>query len=486
MNGKLSSLEPRLMWQHFEMLTQIPHESGNEAGVMAAIKAWAAEHDFPAETDATGNVLVRVPATAGRENATPVMIQGHVDMVCIQDEGRGFDFDNDPIDIVIDDGWVRANGTSLGADNGIGVAAGMAAADDPDVSHGPLELLFTVDEETGLTGASNVDFPGLTSKRMLNVDSEETGILYVGCAGGGQDDIYLPLERQPAHTAPDGNVELTVHLSGLKGGHSGLEISSHHANAIKALARALWMLHKEVAFELTSMEGGTAHNAIPNDAAAVVVVGEGDQARATAVLAAAGDDIKAEFDSVEPGMTWTVLPSQEGGDVMSTASRDALLRLLLALPHGIMEMSADMPGLVESSVNIATLEAIGNEAKLLLSSRSSVSEALAGVRMGVRAAGELAGARVDSQPGYPAWRPNMDSALLALSKQIWQEMTGKEPEVTAIHAGLECGIIGEKIDGLDMISFGPDIEGAHTPKERVKIDDVAIIWEFIKRLLAQD
>lgn len=488
METVLSKLTPSLLWSHFEMLTNAPRASKQEEAVLAAIRGWAEARGFEVRQDVVagkpGNLVVKVPATKGHEAAAPVLLQGHVDMVCQTAEGVPFDPTVRPVAMRVVDGFVRATGTTLGADNGIGVAAALAVADDPSVVHGPLELLFTVDEETGLTGATELDVSGLAARRMLNLDSEELGVLYVGCAGGGQDRLVVTAERMPAHQAPGGNVALEVTVTGLKGGHSGLEIGTHRANAIMLLARTLWNLREEVAYAFVSIKGGSAHNAIPRNATATVVVGGADAERAAGVVAAYANILKDEWAAHEPDLAVVTKTAEAPESVLRTAARDRLLRMLLALPHGVQEMSVDMPGLVESSANVAVIETTGEAVEVVVSSRSSVAPALAALRTRVVATAELAGADVDAKPGYPGWRPNMASPLLATCQSVWQAQSGKAPHVTAIHAGLECGILGEKVTGMDMISFGPSIFGAHTAEERVDIASVAVFWDYLKGVLA--
>ncbi len=488
MDSPLTALSPKKLWQHFDSIRRVPRPSKHEEQIIAFLIDWANSRDFKVEKDGTGNLLVTVPATKGHEGLPVTLIQNHVDMVCEQTPGRGFDFNSDPIEIEIRDGHVWAKGTTLGADNGVGMAAAMALADDESVPHGPLELLFTVDEETGLTGATKVDFPHLRSRRMLNLDSEEIGILYVGCAGGAQDDIELDLETTTT-THEKENTALSISVSGLLGGHSGLEIVAHRANAISILARLLWSLHDEVPFALARIEGGSAHNAIPNEANALLVIAAADKVRAEELIGASAQAARREFTGVETGLTIKSSPKEMPPSTLTTDARDRLLRLLLALPHGIYEMSADMPGLVETSNNLATLEfdskIEGAVARILISSRSSVPEALAGLRARITAVTELAAARITPGGSYPAWRPDMQSPLLALCREEWTALTGKEPEVTAIHAGLECGIIGEKFPGMDMISFGPEIKGAHTTRERIEIESVDLFWRFLKRIVVR-
>ena len=482
MSQSLTDLEPRFLWGHFAAICGIPHPSKHEEAIRAHVLAWAKERGFASEQDAAGSIVVRVPATPGHEGAPTVVLQGHLDMVGEANSDVTFDFDKDPIDAYVDGEWVTARGTTLGADNGIGLAAAMAAAEDPEVIHAPLELLFTVDEETGLTGASQLQAGFVTGGRLLNLDSEEDGTLYVGCAGGGDSTVTVPVTRAPA---PEGSVGLRVNVSGLKGGHSGLDIIENRGNAVKLLTRALRGIRAVTELNVVTLHGGDKHNAIPREAWADILVPKGGVDAAKAAVAQAAGVAAEEFGAIEKGLTMGVAEHEVDTLAFVFDSRDRVLDLLLALPHGVLSMSRDLAGLVETSSNVASVRTAERAVTILNSTRSSSAAALGEVREQIRACAALAGASAELEPGYPGWQPNMDSELLATAQAVYQQRYGKTASVAAIHAGLECGILGERCPGIDMLSFGPEIQGAHSPDERVSIPSTARFWDFLKDLLAK-
>jgi len=470
-------LKPELLWKHFEALANIPRCSKNEAAAAQYVKDWAAGKGFEAETDDMGNVVVRVPGTAGLEGAPAVVLQGHLDMVGEKDSDSPHDFDKDPIPVKVDGDWISAESTTLGADNGVGLAASLAVGEDPDAAHGPLELLFTVDEETGLTGAQGLAAGFVTGKTMLNLDSEEEGAVYVGCAGGADTGVDLPLTREEAAGEAVG-----VKVSGLRGGHSGLDINTGRGNAIQVLAWYLARLRDKTDFALVAFSGGDKHNAIPREATATILLPDGGKATADDELAATLADCKSILGSHDAGLAME-LGAGEAGAALSKASRDTFLDLVLALPHGVLTMSQDVEGLVETSTNLAVARLEEGSAHLEESTRSSVMPALALAQQSIFATARLSGGAPKPQGGYPGWQPNMDSVVLNKAKAVHEELFGKVPEVKAIHAGLECGIIGEKMGGMDMISFGPEIHNPHSPSECMKISTVAPFYDFVKGLL---
>ncbi len=481
MLDEIASLQPRLLFRHFADILAIPRGSGHEARAREYVIAWARSRGFEALTDAVGNVVVRVPATHGFEGAQTVVLQGHLDMVCEKNADVPHDFGKDPIPAYVDGDLIRSQGTTLGADNGIGIAAAMAAAEDTECRHGPLDLLFTVDEETGLSGAFNLDPSLIRGRILLNLDSEDEGVLYVGCAGGGDTTITLAASPAPV---PEGAVCLNIKVSGLKGGHSGLDIHKGRGNAIRILARAVAAGAGLDGFQFGCLEGGNKRNAIPREATGCVYLAADKAEEFVRKVREFADIIRTELGAADPGVTVEVSRDPGACPAMDAATSGRLLRLLLALPHGPLAMSQDIPGLVETSSNLAVLKRDSERVTVLCNSRSSVSTALDAVRLGIVAAGELAGGTAERSGQYPGWRPNVDSPLLALTRKTWAEMTGTEPKVTAIHAGLECGVIAERVPGMDSISFGPTIRGAHSPDERVSIGSTARFYEFLKRLLA--
>ncbi len=484
MSTTISHLEPTSIWSHFDQLRQIPRPSKNEAAVRDHIKAWAVKRGFESVEDAAGNLCVRVPGSPGHENARIVIMQGHLDMVPEKNKTSNHDFDKDPIEVIIDGDWVVAPDTTLGADNGIGVAAAMASADDPACVHGPLELLFTIDEETGLTGATELDGSILKGRTLLNLDSEEDGTLFVGCAGGTTTEIKRDMPRA---AAPAGWAALRIDVVGLRGGHSGLNIHENRGNSIKILARLLNRWMEKTDLRIDSFDGGNKHNAIPREAVAVVVVPAAFADGAVEFAAAEYKKILTEYESIDPGLAihvtrLDVVPVAPGTE---PAAR-ALVTLLIGLPHGVLAMSRDIQGLTETSTNVAIIRTEGEAAYITTSSRSSVAIALRGALDQANAVIRMAGARFEEVGAYPAWQPNMKSPLLNTCKQVFTKLYGGTPKVTAIHAGLECGIIADKVDGdVDIISYGPQLEGVHAPGEKVCISSVARFWEFHKQVLAQ-
>ncbi len=473
-------LKPEIMWKHFEDLTGIPRCSKNEAAAAKYVMEQAQAKGCKAEQDPAGNVVVRVPASPGKEGAPTVVLQGHLDMVGEKDSSSPHDFDKDPIPVIRDGDWLTADGTTLGADNGVGLAASLALMSDPDSVHGPLELLFTVDEETGLTGAMEIPAGFVKGKIMLNLDSEEEGSVYVGCAGGNDTLARLPVKREEA-----GGDAYEVKVSGLKGGHSGLDINLGRGNAIKVLGWYLDRLRREVKddLKLAAFSGGDKHNAIPREARATILLPAEKKAPAEEVLAKIQDDLKTTFSKTDEGVKVEMAAAQSPGKALTKESRDKFLCMVMAMPHGVITMSQEVSGLVETSTNLAVARLDDDQGFIHESSRSSVAPLLAQAQDEIISLARLAGAEPEDGGGYPGWQPDMDSKVLARAKAVHEQVTGKVPEVKAIHAGLECGIIGEKMGGMDMISFGPQIEWPHSPSERVKIDSVERFYAFLKALL---
>ncbi len=481
MQENVAELDPRALWRHFADLTRIPRPSKNEEAAAAYVVEQARARGLEASRDAAGNVVVRVPATPGREKAPTVILQSHLDMVGEKNKDVAHDFDRDPIRARVDGEWVTATGTTLGADNGIGVAAALATLTDPAVKHGPLELLFTIDEETGLTGAARLEPSLLRGRTLLNLDSEEDGVIFVGCAGGR--DTHL--ELRPEWTAPaPGSTGLRIEIGGLRGGHSGLNIHEGRGNALKLVARILFTAAEQgVPFGLASVRGGSKHNAIPREAEALVAVSPDAKAKLEGIAACLVEGFRTELRGVDDGLTFKAEPAALPDRVLAAAGRDALVRLLISLPHGLLAVSRDIPGLTETSNNVAVVDVADGRVRVVTSSRSSVASSLQGLLDTVRAAGELSGAAVETKDGYPGWQPNLASPALGVVREVYRKRWGKEPHVTAIHAGLECGLLGEKFPGLDMVSFGPQIEGAHSPDERVHVASVARFWDALKDVL---
>lgn len=478
----VSDLEPKALWRHFDRILTIPRGSKNEEAMRRYVLSVADACKLPSRGDAAGNVVISVPASPGMEGAAPTILQAHLDMVNEKNSDVVHDFEKDALVPRMDGEFLKASGTTLGSDNGIGVAAMLAIAESKELVHGPLELLFTIDEETGLTGATEVDAKLLHGRRLINLDSEEEGTLTVGCAGGAGNNLSLPIEKEPP---VPGATAVEVVVAGLKGGHSGVDIHLQRANALKVLARALHVATEVAPLRLAAIAGGDKHNAIPREARAVVVVGAAARESFRAAVAKEIEAMALEVKPADPGLRYELADVALPDRVWTEAVTRRALSLLDALPHGVLVMSYDIPGLVETSTNLAVVAERDSALVIHMSNRSSVMSALRGVQARMRAYGELAGAAVETLDGYPGWKPNLDSPLLAIVKRVHERVLGFPAQVGAIHAGLECGIIGEKIEGMDMISFGPTIQFPHSPDERVQIATVGRFWNLLVEVIRE-
>ncbi|HSW31439.1 MAG TPA: aminoacyl-histidine dipeptidase [Longimicrobiales bacterium] len=476
----VSDLEPKPLWGHFDKILTIPRGSKEEEKMRAFVVDVAVRNGLAHRIDATGNVVVRKPGTAGKEHAPALILQAHLDMVNEKNSDVDFDFAKDAIRPLLQGEYLKADGTTLGSDNGIGVAAMLAVMEATDLVHGPLELLFTIDEETGLTGAAKLDSTLLSAKRLINLDSEEEGALTVGCAGGAHTELTLTLDTIPAPTNATAH---TVRLFGLNGGHSGVDIHLQRGNAVQLLARML-LAARQPGF-IAVMEGGNKHNAIPREASATLVIPKGAAGDFFARLDAQLQSVKAEFSVPEPSMEIRVDEGPVPDTVWSADAGVRVLRLLVALPHGVAATSNDIPGLVETSCNLASVKSPAGTLKVLVSSRSSVASGMDWIRAKIDAVATLAGATADHRDGYPGWKPDLDSKLLGVVRSIHARVLGSEPRVEAIHAGLECALIGKMVPGMDMISIGPQIEFPHSPNERVKVDSVGRFWKVLTETLKE-
>jgi dipeptidase D len=482
MSSPLESLEPKLLWQHFDTIRQIPRPSKHEEKIIEGVKNWAAERGFEVAQDEAGSMTIKVPATPGHEDAPTVILQGHLDMVCEKNSDVEHDFMTQGIEVEVDGDWVQAKGTTLGADNGIGVAAAMAIADDPDAVHGPLELLCTVDEETGLTGAKDLD-PSIVSGRiMLNLDTEEDGAIYIGCAGGADSVAAIKTARR---TALLNSVPIKLSVTGLRGGHSGLNIIENRGNAIKLATRVLLAAIGEgIEVDLVAIDGGSKHNAIPREAFAIGRVDKAKVDDLKTVVEKCTKDFMEEFGASDPDLAVEVSETDDSDELrqpMNVHARDRLLRSLDGMPHGVLSMSREVDGLVETSNNLAVVSNKGDSTEITVSYRSSIMPALYAVRSQVDSIFRQAGASVHVDDAYPGWKPNPDSPIVKKTSEIYERLFGAKPEIKAIHAGLECGLLIEKVPGMDVVSIGPQIENAHSPEERVQISSVE---KFYKHLLA--
>ena len=478
----VSDFQPKALWAHFDEILTIPRGSKEEDRIREYVVQVAEKNGLEHQVDDTGNVVVKKPGSPGKEGAPATILQSHLDMVNEKNSDVEHDFSEDPIKPVLDGAYLTADGTTLGADNGIGVAAMLAILEADDLVHGPLEFLFTIDEETGLTGAGGLDPSLLSAKQLLNLDSEEEGSLTVGCAGGADTDLTLTLETLPA---PSKATAHKVKLSGMKGGHSGLDIRLQRGNAVQLLARMIHAVSRGTPGFLSDIQGGDKHNAIPREAWATVVIPEDQSGEFLVQLGEHFKEVKGEYQTTEPGMEMAIEEAPLPSQVWGTDATWRALRFLVALPHGVVAMSNDIEGLVETSTNLAAVRSQGKELKVLMSSRSSVASALGWIRRKIRAVGYLAGGEVNEHQGYPGWQPNLDSRILGVVKKVHTRVMDAEPHVEAVHAGLECGIIGEMVPGMDMISFGPQIEFPHSPDERVKVDSVERFYKLLTETLKE-
>ena len=465
----VAMLQPTPLWRHFDTILTIPRGSKNEERMCHYIVEVAQRHGLDHQMDDAGNMVVRKPGSAGHESAPITILQSHLDMVNEKNANVEHDFMTDPIIPRMNGDYLTATGTTLGSDNGIGVATMLALMEPADLIHGPLELLFTIDEETGLTGALQLDVRLLRGRQLINLDSEEDGIVYVGCAGGADSTLTLGLST--ARTASS-TLTINIALRGLKGGHSGCDIHLQRANAVKLLARTLAAARRNISFRLASFEGGSAHNAIPREACACVVIDTNARNELLAAVKAEFTAIQDEYRPADPAMQLTVNEVPQLDDAWDKETSETVLRLVNGLPHGVVTMSHDIPGLVETSTNLATVKSHDGSLHVGLSSRSSLDSALEALQDRIRSIGLLAGAMVKESASYPGWKPNLKSRLLQVIKTVQRDTFGGDPEVKAIHAGLECGIIGKKVSGMEMVSFGPRIEFPHSPDEQVHVESV--------------
>ncbi len=466
----------------FEQISAIPRCSKHEEKICAFLLDWAGKNGLDARKDKVGNVLINVPASPGYEKSNPVVIQGHMDMVCEKTADSPHDFAKDPIRFVYEGDWLKADHTTLGADNGIALAMAMVMALDKTIAHPPLELLFTVDEETGLTGANALTADFIKGKILLNVDSEDEGVFTVGCAGGRDTHISLPVHYEDA---PDGFVMARLKAGGFTGGHSGVNINEERGNAICILVRTIMHVRREHDARLADISGGTAHNAIPRDAWADIFIPRDKFKEIEKLTADLEQLFKHEFNKTDPNLKVSVELQLEtmGKRPLNTADSGRICDLLIALPHGVAAMSTEMKGLVETSNNLASAKVANSKLEIVTSQRSSVMSRLNALTWRIEAIARLAGADAVSSGGYPSWQPNLKSPLLARCKDVYRKLFGRDPHVEAIHAGLECGIIGDKKEGMDMISFGPTLKNPHSPDEKIQVDSIGKIWDFLVELL---
>ncbi len=477
----IKGLEPKLVWEHFYAISQVPRPSKKEEKVRAWVRSWATEHKFPFKEDKVGNIVISVPASKGKEKSPTIVLQGHVDMVCEKNKGTVHNFEKDPIKLIREGKWITAEGTTLGADNGIGVAAGMAVALDKNAVHGPLELLLTIDEETGMTGVNALKKGFISGKTLLNMDSEEDGAFYVGCSGGQDTVGTFSIDWV---NAKRGTQPFNVQITGLKGGHSGLDIHVGRANAIKLLGQLLKQAN--IPFHIAEVSGGSLRNAIPREAEVTMMIKPKDLNRFKSFTKKFVANALLEFKTNDSGLVVKVKKADTKiTKVFAKELTEKFINTLLAMPHGVMAMSPDIPELVETSTNLATVKMQRNKIVIGTSQRSSIETAKKNITNMVVAVFELAGAKAVIGDSYPGWQPNMDSNLLKISKEVFKKLFKKNPKIKAIHAGLETGLLGSKYPGLDMISFGPTIQGAHSPDEKLNIKDVEKFYNLLKGILKE-
>jgi len=475
-------LKPESVFRYFAEISKVPRPSKKEEKIIAYLKDFGAKHNLETKVDEAGNVLIKKPATPGKENLKTVILQSHVDMVCEKNSDVVHDFLTDPIELVIDGEWMKANGTTLGADNGIGVATELAILAADDIEHGPIECLFTIDEETGLTGAFALKEGFLSGEILLNLDSEDEGELFIGCAGG-MDSVGEFHYNEV--NVPDGYFCFKVGVSGLKGGHSGGDIHLGRGNANKILNRYLSLIASKYDMYLCEINGGNLRNAIPREAYAVCAVPYDDKESIRVDLNIFTSDIENELGSIEPDIKLTLESEAARKTAIDKDTTKCLLKTLYALHHGVYAMSHDIPGLVETSTNLASVKMKeGNTIKIETSQRSSILSSRDDMANTVRAALELGEAKVSYGHGYPGWKPNPNSEILKVAKESYKKLFGVDAQVKAIHAGLECGLFLDKYPYLDMISFGPTLRDVHSPDERLEIPTVDKFWSHLLDILA--
>lgn len=478
-NNVLENLEPKSLFKFFGEILSIPRPSKHEEKMTEYLINWAKERNLDYVSDEIGNVIIRKGATKGKENSPWVCLQSHIDMVCEKNSDKVFDFEKDAIVPKIEGEWLKADGTTLGADDGIGVATALAILDANDIEHGPIECLFTVDEETGLSGAEALSPDVLKSRILLNLDSEDEGEIFIGCAGGIDTVAQLPFDKEETPDAP----AFKIMVKGLKGGHSGDDINKGLACANKLLNRILWSLDKEMDLRLACFDGGNLRNAIAREAYATFVVAEADVELMKEIVEKFTQDLKYEFRTTEPDMEITLMEAEKPEFVVDMLSQDNLLNVLYACPHGVLAMSREIPGFVETSTNLASIKMKEDHFFITTSQRSSVESSKYAAAYRVESCFLLAGADVEHGDGYPGWAPNPESQILKIAVDAYKKLFNKEPIVRAIHAGLECGLIGEKYPGMDMISYGPTLRGVHSPDERLEIKTVELYWKHTLEIL---
>lgn len=482
MNNEIAQLEPHELWSNFDALNAVPRASKKEEQVIAFMMDFATRLSLDAHKDETGNIIIKKPATAGLENAKTVVLQSHLDMVHQKNNDTEFDFATQGIKMLVDGDWVCAEGTTLGADNGIGVAAIMAILASETIAHPSIEALFTVDEETGMTGAMGLKGGVLKGEILLNLDTEEDDEIDIGCAGGIDVTAVKSYVEEPA---PEKSLSYLITVKGLQGGHSGMDIHKGLGNANKIMNRILFQAEKHAGLRISNLQGGSLRNAIPRESVALTVVEPDREMAFLQNVQIAVNDIKFEYRSTEPSLAITfdkqdTVPAK----VMPVAEQRTLIQALYTAHNGVYKMSAELEDLVETSNNIARVSVGKGSISIKCLTRSSVESSKFDLANSLRAAFELMGCDVEFSGSYPGWTPNPDSEILKVLMKVYEDQNDSKADVVACHAGLECGILGRNYPNLDMISFGPTIRGAHSPAERVSISSVQKFWKFLLEILA--
>ena len=476
MNEEMLNLKPAKVFYYFNEITKIPRPSKREEKMSLWLEETGKKLGLPTKRDKVGNVLISKPATPGKENVTPVVLQAHMDMVCEKNNDKVFDFDKDAIETYIDGEWLKAKGTTLGADDGIGVALALAVLDDNELEHGPIECLFTIDEETGLTGAAAVEAGFMQGKMLLNLDSEDEGQFFIGCAGGQDTVAKVPVDYEPV----EGDCEFfKVEVKGLQGGHSGDDINKGRGNAVKLLSRILWNSYSDYNLRVADINAGNLRNAIAREGFAIVAVPKEEVKGWKAYLAEMDKTYKAEFHTTDPGVTVAVEPAAAVKEVLEETLQIDVLNALVVCPHGVAAMSQDIPGFVETSTNLASVKIVDGEVVFTTSQRSSVESKKRAIVDKVSATFWMIGADVVNSDGYPGWNPNPNSEAVRVLTEAYRNVFHKDPQVLAIHAGLECGLFSEKYPDMDMVSFGPTLRGVHSPDEKLEIATVQMCWDLM-------
>ncbi len=472
-----AGLKPAAVWTYFEEVCMIPRLSKHEQQIRAYLLSFAKLHNLEAKEDKIGNILITRPSSPGLEGRKTVVLQSHMDMVGEKNADHPHDWNKDPILPVVMDGWVEAQGTTLGADDGMGIASQLAILADKDLKAGKIECLFTVDEESGMTGAINLEPGFFTGTILLNLDSEDEGILYIGCAGGMDTVGTIKYRAVPADKK---NKALAISLTGLRGGHSGDEIHKGFGNSVKIMNRLLWNLANNFRISVSSFDGGNLRNAIPREAFATIVVGGSTVDSIKGWIQNFYQVMLEELRDIEKDLKISVKDCSLPQFVMDTESQDKLLSSLTCCPHGAIAWSKEMDNLVETSTNLASVKFTGDSTiQIATTQRSSIESSKHDVAAMVETCLKLAGAEVVHSDGYPGWRPSLASEILRITRNSYKNLFGKDPNIRAIHAGLECGLIYEKYKGIDMISFGPTIRGAHTPEEKIEIKTAQMFWDLL-------